>query len=561
MEGEGINLTINIETPGSLANEIINKGYTLTEINKLTVTGRFNIDDLNIIKNNMSNLCELDLSGVTNTTLPQGALSGTKLLTIILPDELTEIPSNAFEDCTHLTSVILPNSLTSIGNEAFSNCTVLAQIILPNNITDIRSNAFYGCYLLKEITLPNSITSIAESTFYNCSSLTQITLPNGITSIGRNAFTGCSSLEQITLPDNITDMGNYAFSYCESLKQITLPKNLTNLLANTFYQCDNLTSVTIGSHMENIDPNAFIFCYKIDTIISLNNNPPTVNSRFTTIDPNTCVLYVPHSAISNYRVAPIWGAFMNIEPIDIPSETYLLNLQISQGGKISYESNDYSGITYLEIEPETTTTLQILADPGYEISSITFNGEDYTEQISENGSISLPTLLSDATLEINFSQQIYTIAYYFEGSNGYFYTTSTYGQSFKCYAASTEGHTILSVTLNGIDITNQVGEDNLITIDNITENYIIIISTNEESTTEIQSVKKKVPFRAWQSKGEIFVEHTQDMNRISIYDANGRLIHDIETNGYGIHRFPAQAKIHIIKASYINGTSQSVKTI
>ncbi len=57
---------------------------------------------------------------------------------IILPNVLTSIGSEAFYDCTNLTSVTIPNSVTSIGQLAFSGCTSLTSVTIPNSVTSIR---------------------------------------------------------------------------------------------------------------------------------------------------------------------------------------------------------------------------------------------------------------------------------------------------------------------------------------------------------------------------------------------------------------------------------------
>ena len=120
-----------------------------------------------------------------------------KLTSIIIPDSVTSIDSEAFESCTSLTSITIPNSVTSIGAYAFYNCSSLTSITIPNSVTSIGIWAFRNCSSLTSITIPNSVTSIGQSTFYNCSSLTSITIPNSVTSIDWSAFNTCTSLTSI----------------------------------------------------------------------------------------------------------------------------------------------------------------------------------------------------------------------------------------------------------------------------------------------------------------------------------------------------------------------------
>lgn len=116
-------------------------------------------------------------------------------------EEIKEIDSWAFSDCTGLTSISLPASLTEISSSAFSDCTGLTSISLPASLTTIGEGAFEGCKSLTSITLPANLTKIDKYTFSDCTGLTSITLPANLTQIGEYAFYDCGGLASAVFED------------------------------------------------------------------------------------------------------------------------------------------------------------------------------------------------------------------------------------------------------------------------------------------------------------------------------------------------------------------------
>ena len=393
-------ITVHVETAGQLAAAIVAQGATPARVTKLTVTGTLNEADFNIIKSNMPRLYNLDLSGISNTTLPNEAFYQKRaLLSIALPNGLTEIPNNAFSGCSALTSVTIPNSVTSIGGWAFESCTSLTSVTIPNSVTSIGSFAFYGCTSLTSVTIPNSVTNIRDYAFAYCTSLTSVTIPNSVTSIGEQAFNGCSALTSVTIPNSVTSIGGWAFAYCTALTSVTIPNSVTSIREGyAFAYCTSLTSVTIGNKVQDINSNTFSGCSQLDTITCLGSVPPTVNENFATINPTTCKLYVPNNALMDYILAPVWGTFLQMEGIDV---NYQLTLQMNEGGEISCNNHDYTDTTELTFAAGTEVSLKLMPDAGYSVSEVWVNDEDYTDQITEDMTLNL-TLKSDATVSVSF---------------------------------------------------------------------------------------------------------------------------------------------------------------
>lgn len=149
------------------------------------------------------------------------AFAGNENLTeITIPEGITEIHADAFEDCRELASITLPQSLKKLGGGALSSCAALTEIAIPSGVEEIGYGLFSACYHLKTVILPEGVTVVGEAMFKLCSSLEGITLPSTITEIGKNAFDSCTALPSITIPASVRSINKEAFRNCTALTSI-----------------------------------------------------------------------------------------------------------------------------------------------------------------------------------------------------------------------------------------------------------------------------------------------------------------------------------------------------
>ena len=243
---------------------------SLTVVYITDLTAWCNISFYNYDSNPLSYANNLYVNGelVTELVIPDDVknvssyafYNCSSLSSIMIPNNVISIGNSTFSGCSNLTSITLPSSVTSIGSYAFYNCSSLLSIIIPKGVTNIGASMFYGCSSLTSITIPDSVISIGDSAFYGCSSLTNITGSNGVTNIGGSSFYGCSSLTEIIIPASVTSIGSYTFYNCSSLISIIIPEGVTNIGASMFYGCSSLTSITIPDSVTSIGSYAFYNC-------------------------------------------------------------------------------------------------------------------------------------------------------------------------------------------------------------------------------------------------------------------------------------------------------------
>ncbi|MEI6754490.1 MAG: leucine-rich repeat protein [Paludibacter sp.] len=305
-----VSKTINITTAGTLAT--ILTAEELNTINKLTITGTIDARDFKTMRDKMTVLSELDLSGVNisaytgfdgpwgsgNTIYPANQIPadafynyntgiGKESLTkIVLPLSTTSFGEAAFQNCYYLTGITIPNSVTSIGNYAFYNCSgIWGALVIPNSVTSIGNFAFAYCLSISSLTLSNTLTTIGGSAFFNCTSLLSITIPSTVNSIGFRAFNWCNALTQF-----IVESGNISYSSLDGVLfnknqssfiqfpggkagNYTIPSTVTSIESYAFYGCGNVTSISIPKSVNFIGSRALGYCNLLTSFTVASDSP------------------------------------------------------------------------------------------------------------------------------------------------------------------------------------------------------------------------------------------------------------------------------------------------
>lgn len=320
--------TIDVARKGEFAQTYIEKTDANWDLAmNVKVTGTLNETDLNNIKN-ITYLRKLDLSETKFDKLPNYFLQNkSSLIKIVLPNNITEIASYAFNGCSNLEKVVAPGVKT-IMNSAFSFCRSLTDIDI-SKFTYIGNSAFAECNKLCPTKLADDITYIGETAFYN-TSITEITIPATITNLNRSVFNECSKLTNVTLPNSLVSIGENTFRGCTMLQGIDIPESVVSIGNNAFYGCKTLREITIPSNVQSIGYHIISACDSIMTIKCKSIVPPTTGGTFTNgLDLSHCVLYVAPFAIDAYREADNWKDFYIIKPLNEPVKNIYINRPMS----------------------------------------------------------------------------------------------------------------------------------------------------------------------------------------------------------------------------------------
>lgn len=192
------------------------------------------------------------------------------MMTLVVPDTVTEIGSEAFKNCRNLVSVTLPNTITSMGYRAFFGCEKLAYFKIPAGVTVLEISLLagtaitsieipetvttieYGAFAdtpLTEVTIPASIKK-AYQPFGGCKELTKIVWKAGEDAWVDDFFEGIESEFEFEMEENSAfPQGKCYWGYSTSkrtLKSVTLPTTLTEIPREMFKDIYSLESVNLS---------------------------------------------------------------------------------------------------------------------------------------------------------------------------------------------------------------------------------------------------------------------------------------------------------------------------
>ena len=310
------------------------------------------------------------------------AFRGSNIQSVVLPDSVTYLGKESFENCYSLKSVSFSAFLEDVAHQSFNNCSSLKKVDMTRCQKPITFGfeAFDDCYDMQvdisdiamwcassgkygpmselrsvllvsgerptSINIPEGVASIGDFAFISCTSMTEVTIPASVKQIGQNAFAKCTSLCSVAISSGTRSIGNMAFWGCSNLTDISIPNSVTSIGTDAFSDCNKLIQVENG--VWYVDK-WVVDCDTSVTDVSLRDNTAGFgDSAFSGCSSLTNIT-IPNvvTAIGNY----VFSGCRSLTSITIPSNV------TSIGNSAFYNCSNLTNITI----PSCVTSIGISA--------------------------------------------------------------------------------------------------------------------------------------------------------------------------------------------------------
>ena len=232
-------------------------------------------------------------SSVTN--LGSGVFMSSGLTSIIIPDGVKSVGSQAFSFCDNLKMAYISKSVEKLDHGAFQQCYHLASVVIENGVKELGDDAFSMCYKLSAIEIPPSVVSIGYQCFDECEILASIKLHEGLSDIGAGAFSCCKELESITIPSTVTILKNEIFFGCDKLHTVNISPGVTTFWSYAFDHCNGLKTLIIPPSVKELSNSSFRCCPNLESIYFRGNAPDAPNGVFEEMS-DSLVIYAPEGS-------------------------------------------------------------------------------------------------------------------------------------------------------------------------------------------------------------------------------------------------------------------------
>lgn len=131
-------------------------------------------------------------------------------------------------------NVFVPEGITAIDSEAFNNCSQLKSLHIPSSVEKIKAETFTGCYNLENIVIDKENPFFSSGENNDCIIKTKNgklifttsleSIPESVSVLGKHVFCAIKSFgDSIKVPENIVEIESEVFINAKLCQQIELP--------------------------------------------------------------------------------------------------------------------------------------------------------------------------------------------------------------------------------------------------------------------------------------------------------------------------------------------------
>ena len=254
----------------------------VAQITSLTVGGgtldATDFEYLNSSSAVLTNMTELDLSGISNKEIPASAFGhNNKIQRIILPKNLHKINKGAFGLMSELTflSTNADKNLQFEGLEIFGesiayNDTKLSGTLnLSESLKQMGASSFEGTAVEGNIVIRNGV-NITENSDYTVTGtkpcqrifygtkIESLMFEYGISEIPTLIASQCKQLKSVSIPESVKEIGDSAFNTTALTGTLFIPESVKTIGRAAFANNANLDSIIVGASDVDLAAKAFV---------------------------------------------------------------------------------------------------------------------------------------------------------------------------------------------------------------------------------------------------------------------------------------------------------------
>lgn len=248
-----------------------------------------------------------------------------------------------------ITSVLIPNTIWMIEKYAFAGSSI-TEIEIPQSVNRIAEHSFSNCGQLRKVNIlcTNALgwvngglpdLSNTNNIFFSCDNIEEVHYEQYIR-------IPTSNLRYLSFGDNIDTIPT-SYRNCDHLKKVVIGNKISTIPYECFEDCDSLRIVVLGDSVSLLRSESFRKCTNLDTIYAKPSIAPALGTNvFNFTPPNKVVV-----TYCNADYATIWGTTgFNYHTADVFSISLNVN-NTSYGYSIIVQAVDCNNTATISATP------------------------------------------------------------------------------------------------------------------------------------------------------------------------------------------------------------------